>query len=103
MEPTQPTDESVSANRAAINPLLDDLTVYHDVGLDSEGRAHFFDAGEREIVVTDTDRRGKGVRNADVVETIALGRKTVDQYCRFVRDDADCAWIECDWSPEAER
>ena len=100
MQPTQSTDESVSANRAAIDPLLDDLTVYHDVGLDSEGRAHFFGAGDREIVVTDTDRRGQGVRRADVVETIALGRKTVDQYCRFVPDDVDCAWVECDWAPE---
>ena len=94
------TDESVSANRAAIDPLLDDLTVYHDIGLDTEGRAHFFDASDREIVVTDTDRRGKGVRNADVAETIALGEKTVDQYCRYVRDEADCAWVECNWTPE---
>ena len=100
MQPTQSTNESVSPNRAAIDPLFDDLTVYHDVGLDSEGRAHFFDADAREIVVTNTDRRGQGVRNADVAETISLGEKTVDQYCRFVRDDADCAWVECDWAPE---
>lgn len=70
------------------------------MGLDSEGRAHFFDAADREIVVTETDRRGKGVRSADVVETIPVGEKTVDQYCRYVRDDADCAWVECDWAPE---
>jgi hypothetical protein len=94
------TEESVSANRAAIDPLFDDLTVYHDVGLDTAGRAHFFDSESREIVVTDTDRRGQGVRNADVVETISVGRKTVDQYCQYVRDDADCSWVECDWNPE---
>ena len=100
MQRTQPTNESVSANRQRIDPLFDDLTIYHDVGLDSEGRAHFFDPDAREIVVTDTDCRGKGVRNAEVVETIPVGEKTVDQYCRYVRDDADCAWVECDWDPE---
>ena len=94
------TNESVSANRHRIDPLFDDLTIYHDVGLDSEGRAHFFDAEAREIVVTETDRRGQGVRNADVVETIPVGEKTVDQYCRYVREEADCAWVEGDWNPE---
>lgn len=100
MKRSASTNESVSPNRQRIDPLFDDLTIYHDVGLDSEGRAHFFDAADREIVVTETDRRGQGVRSVDVVETIPIGEKTVDQYCRYVRDDADCAWVECDWNPE---
>jgi hypothetical protein len=89
--------ENISANRTAIDPRLGDLTVYRDVGLDTDGRAYFFAPESDQVVVTDTDRRGRGVRDSDVVATIDLGNKTVDQYCRFVRDESEREWSECDW------
>jgi hypothetical protein len=100
MQSTTPTPESVSTHRNAAAPLVDDLSVYHDVGIDTEGRAHFLAAEPHEIIVTETDRRGQGVRNGDVVETIPLSEKTVDDYCRYVADEADCSWLECNWNHE---
>lgn len=90
-------NEKPSPNREAIDPLVDDLTVYHDVGLDTDGRAYFFAPRDHEIVVTDTDRRGKGVRKSDVVDTVALDEKTVDHFCRFVRHESERDWAECGW------
>lgn len=90
-------NENVSANRQAVDPLVDDLTIYRDVGLDTDGRAYFYAATADEIVVTDTDRRGKGVRNADVVATIDLSGDTVADYCRFVRRETQREWAECSW------
>lgn len=84
--------------------LLERLTVYRDVGLDTDGRSHFFEPTERLIVVCKTDRRGKGVRQSDIVETIPVGEKTVVDYCQFVRDETDTEWVECSWlSVGAER
>ena len=77
--------------------LLERLTVYQNVGLDAEGRSHFFEPAERVIVVCGTDRRGMGVRESDIVETFAVGAKTVEAYCWFVRDETDTEWIECNW------
>jgi hypothetical protein len=77
--------------------FLNDLTLYRHVGLDEEGRAHFYAPDANEIVVTDTDRRHQGVRDDDIEERIPVGEKTVAQYCRYVRFETDTAWQECDW------
>lgn len=103
MQPTTPINENPSPNRTAGDALFDELKLYHDIGLDTDGRAHLFDPDAREIVVTETDRRGKGVRNADVTRTIEVpDGQTVDDYCRFVATEVDdLHWRECDWQPEA--
>lgn len=81
--------------------LIEQLSVYHDIGFDTDGRSHFFEPAERVIIVCDTDRRGVGIRESDIVETVAVGSKTVDDYVRYVRDETGTEWLECDWAPEA--
>lgn len=100
---TRPTKNGSADRSSAAAALANSITVYHDIGLDTEGRAHFFEPGDREIVVTDIDRRGKGVRESDICERIAIpGDRTVDDYCRYVAAEVDdLAWRECDWAPEA--
>jgi len=96
---TQPT-ENVSPS-SAVNQLAGQLTIYQDVGLDTEGRAHFFEPGDRHIIVTATDRRGQGVRDSDVIKRVPVGEQTVDDYCEYVREHVDdLDWIECDWQVE---
>lgn len=99
------SDKNGSAQSSAAAALANSITIHHDIGLDSEGRAHFFADGDREILVTDTDRRGKGVRPSDVCRRIPIPEgKTVDAYCRYVAREVDgLEWRECDWLPEAER
>jgi hypothetical protein len=104
MQDTTHDDKNGSAQRSsAAAALASSISIYHDIGLDSEGRAHFFADGDREIIVTETDRRGKGVRESDICRRIPVPEgRTVDDYCRHVKDRVDgLQWRECDWAPGA--
>jgi len=81
----------------AIESLVETITVYRDIGLDSEGRSHFFDADEMQIIVCEGDQRGRGVSNDDIVERIDIppGSTGAWDYIQFVRSEVDgVEWVE---------
>jgi hypothetical protein len=97
---TQQTDDVTDT----VEQLFEDLTVYRDIGLDTDGRAHLYDPDARQIVVTETDRRGKGVRDADIEQRIDIpaGSTGAWDYIQFVRAEvAGLDWAETD-VPEAD-
>jgi len=97
---TQQTDDVTDT----VEQLFEDLTVYRDIGLDTDGRAHLYDPDARQIVVTETDRRGKGVRDADIEQRIDIPADSTGawDYIQFVRAEvAGLDWAETD-VPEAD-
>lgn len=96
MTTTNPTTTNASEEFAALTARW-----YQHVGLDTEGRAHFYDPDAHRVLVTATDRRYEGVdRDDHVVETIRFGEnQDVDDYVAYVDEEADVAWVECDWDP----
>ena len=90
---------------AAIDALADSLTVYHDIGLDTEGRSHHYDSDAGEIVVCDSDRRGEGIRGErDIEQRITPPEWSTGSwdYIAYVRDNVDgVSWVETDAPEEA--
>jgi hypothetical protein len=83
----------------AIEQLFDDLSVYRDIGLDSEGRSHFYDADADQIVVCEGDQRGRGISDDDIDQRINVpaGSTGAWDYIQFVREEVDgVEWAETD-------
>jgi len=83
----------------AIESLVETITVYRDIGLDSEGRSHFFDPEAMQIIVCEGDQRGHGVAEDDISERIDIppGSTGAWDYIQFVREEVDgVAWAETD-------
>lgn len=77
--------------------IADKITVYRDIGVDTDGRAHLYDPKREEIVVCHDDVRGTRIENSDVAERIDTGGKSPAQYARYVTDHVDdVEWDELD-------
>jgi len=88
----------------AIESLFDNLSVYRDIGLDTEGRSHFYDRDAGQIVVCEGDQRGRGISDDDITQRIDIppGSTGAWDYIQFVRDEVDgVAWAETDAPEEA--
>lgn len=84
----------------AARELFDGVTLYKDVGLDSEGRSHHYDEKSGEVVVCKTDRRGLGMYDDDIARRMSgSGDRDIQDYVRFVRDEVEgLEWAELDVS-----
>lgn len=84
---TEPRTEGVQTPDTPIGRLIEKVKVYRNVGLDAEGSAHLFDPEEGAIIVCETDRRCRGLREGDVDEVYFLsGEKTVVEWAQYVQD-----------------
>jgi len=91
---------------SVIGQLADSIKLYHNIGLDSEGRSHHYDPAANEIVVCTSDRRGLGVRGDDDIQeriTPPEASTGVWDYIQFVEDEVEgVEWVETD-APEEKR
>lgn len=94
----QQTD-SVSALRedtrseGGLSGFLSGLTMHKNVGLDAEGYSHFHNVEEGIAIVCEGDRRFKGIRDDDVVQThIFAGDRDIEDYVKFVQDGH--GWVD---------
>jgi len=86
----------------AVEDMFSGGIVLRNIGVDSEGRAHFYKPGTHTIIVTSSDRRGKGVRDEDIEQRITPPENSTGtwDYIAFVRDEVDgLEWDEID-APE---
>lgn len=80
----------------AIESMFSNLRVYREIGLDSDGRSHFYDPQAHEIVICEGDRRGVGIRDDDVLKRLSVPGDSTGawDYVRFVREETDAEWAD---------
>lgn len=88
----------MATSNNAVEQLVGGLTVYHDIGLDTDGRSHHYDPAENVIVVCDEDRRGVGITDDVISEHITPPEWStgVWDYIQYVTDETDVEWVETD-------
>lgn len=80
-------DMATSALQRAVDETV--TPVLTDLGVDTDGRSHHWHAGSERVVVCATDRRGRGIRDCDVAETIPAGGNGPREYTWFVHHEVD--------------
>lgn len=81
----EPHHESSAVS--GLTGLLANVSMYKDIGLDATGHSHFHAVEDDLVIVCEGDRRGRGVRDEDIVEThLITGEKTTEDWVAFVQD-----------------
>lgn len=90
--------ETPNDKRTAATDIFGSVELLTDVGLDADGRSHFYSSDRDAIIVYGSDRRGVGVRDTEIACVQDLEGRPVEDWVKYVRKKA--GWADLNWEAE---